>query len=127
MQKIFLTGNLTNEPEIRSTPSGASVCVFTIAVNRRAQKNSQPVTDFYRINAWGGHAEACNKYLKKGKKVGVIGELHPSVYTNKNGDAKLALDVYAEEVEFLSPSEKAEKKAKEEAGLTDISSDGLPF
>ena len=136
MNRITLIGNLTNDPEIRSTQTGKNVCTFTIAVNRK--KVSEPQTDFFRINAWNGLADTCARFLTKGKKVAVVGELQARTYES-NGQTRLSLDVVADEVEFLSPAENAEakpaKKSKEnsdgynktaEDELTAYSGD-LPF
>lgn len=104
MNKITLIGNLTANPELRSTPSGVSVCTFTIAVNRRfANADGDRQTDFFRINAWRGLADNCARYLEKGKKVAVIGELQARTYIAKDGTTRMSLDVSADEVEFLSP------------------------
>ena len=131
MNRITLIGNLTADPEIRSTQTGKSVCTFTIAVNRK--KVSEPQTDFFRINAWNGLADTCARFLSKGKKVAVIGELQARTYEDKQGKTRLSLDVSADEVEFLSPKEEKPKKEKEnsdgrnaEVDLTVYSGD-LPF
>lgn len=109
MNKITLIGNLTKDPELRTTQTGTNVCAFTIAVNRRFSQEQQ--ADFFRINAWRGLADICAKYLSKGKKVAVIGELQARTYQDRNGETKLSLDVQADEVEFLSPKEDAPKPA----------------
>ena len=104
MNKITLIGNLTANPELRSTPSGVSVCTFTIAVNRRfANADGEKQTDFFRINAWRWLADTCARYLEKGKKIAVIGELQARQYNAKDGTTRMSLDVAADEVEFLSP------------------------
>lgn len=106
MNKITLIGNLTKDVESRKTPSGVTVCSFTIAVNRRfANSDGDRQTDFFRINAWRQLGEVCAKYLSKGKKVAVLGELQARTYQDRNGDTKMSLDVQADEVEFLSPKE----------------------
>lgn len=111
MQKIVVCGNLTADPETRATQSGVTVCSFTVAVNRRfADKDGERQTDFFRINAWRQLGEVCAKHLSKGKKVIVIGELQARLYDAKNGEKRMSLDVAADEVEFLSPAEKAEAK-----------------
>lgn len=111
MQKIVVCGNLTADPETRATQSGVTVCSFTVAVNRRfADKDGERQTDFFRINAWRQLGEVCAKHLAKGKKVAVVGELQARIYDAKNGQQRLSLDVSADEVEFLSPAEKAETK-----------------
>lgn len=134
MQRIFITGNLTADPVLRATPNGTSVCNFTLAVNRRFPgADGQKVTDFFNIVAWRGLADTCHKYLAKGKKAAIIGELQARTYTAKDGTTRMSLDVGADEVEFLSP--KDEEKPAEPRQLTpadpdkfdDISSDDLPF
>jgi len=103
MQKITLIGNLTHDPETRTTPKGDTVCTFTLAVNRRFPVNGERVTDYFRINAWRTLGETCSKFLSKGKKCAVVGELQPRLYDDRNGETRLSLDVSADEIEFLSP------------------------
>ena len=126
MNKIILIGNLTNDPESRATPSGVSVCSFTIAVNWRFGDKE---TDFFRIQAWRGLADTCKKYLSKGKKVAVIGELQARQYDGKDGQKRMSLDVSADEVEFLSSKEdsKPAMKPADPNTFEDISSKDLPF
>lgn len=123
MNKITLIGNLTNEPEKMATPNGTSVTSFTIAVNRRGQDKQ---TDFFRINAWRGLADTCAKFLAKGRKVAVVGELQARTYEAKDGKTKVSLDVQADEVEFLSPAEQKQEKPKTDE-WQDISSKDLPW
>ena len=111
MQRLIIIGNLTADPEIRSTQTGKNVCTFTIAVNRK--KVSEPQTDFFRINAWNGLADTCARFLSKGKKIAVVGELQARTYEDKQGKTRLSLDVVADEVEFLSPKEDAPKPKKD--------------
>ncbi len=139
MNKITLIGNLTHDPETRSTPSGVTVCSFTIAVNRRfAGADGQRQTDFFRINAWRQLGENCARYLAKGRKVAVLGELQARTYEAKDGTTRMSLDVSADEVEFLSPRGQEEGgapaggnrgagSAQDLAGFTDIQSDDIPF
>ena len=104
MNKITLIGNLTHDPEVRSTPNGVTVCTFTIAVNRRfAQQGGEKATDYFRINAWRQLGENCARYLAKGRKVAVVGELQARTYEGKDGATRMSLDVSADEVEFLTP------------------------
>ena len=133
MNKITVIGNLTKDPETRTTPNGNTVCTFTVAVNRK--KVSEPQTDFFRVNAWGKLGELCGRFLNKGRKVAVVGELQARTYDNKDGKTMLSLDVVADEVEFLTPAEEPKKKAKENSDGYDhtpdewatINSSDLPF
>ncbi len=106
MNKVFLIGNLTRDPELRSTPSGDSVCSFTIAVNRRRRSNAeagQPEADFFRVSAWRQLGENCAKYLAKGRKVNVIGSVSCRTYVGSDGQTRASLEVQADDVEFLTP------------------------
>lgn len=123
MNKITLIGNLTSDPEKRATNNGTSVTSFTIAVNRQGQDKQ---TDFFRINAWRGLADTCAKFLAKGRKVAVVGELQARTYEAKDGKTKVSLDVKADDVEFLSPVEQKQEKPKTDE-WQDISSKDLPW
>ena len=140
MNKITLIGNLTRDPETRSTPNGVTVCTFTIAVNRRfASQGGERQTDFFRINAWRQLGETCSRYLSKGRKVAVIGELQARTYEANDGTTRMSLDVSADEVEFLTPRAQDEggapaqsprpagADAQDLAGFTEIQSDDIPF
>jgi single-strand DNA-binding protein len=138
MNKITLIGNLTADPETRSTQSGVTICTFTIATNRRfANSDGERQSDFFRINAWRQLGEVCAKHLSKGKKVAVIGELQARLYDAKNGEKRMSLDVAADEVEFLSPKEQKENSdgydhtpepPKDDMnGFADIDTSDLPF
>lgn len=130
MQRIFIIGNLTADPTLRATQSGTSVCQFTIAVNRRFPgPDGQKQTDFFRINTWRQLAESCNKYLSKGKKVAIVGELQARTYEAKDGTTRMSLDVSADKVEFLSPREepKAAPAPADPNTFEDVSSDDLPI
>lgn len=108
MNKIFLIGNLTGDPELRTTPNGINVCTMTIAVNRRFSGNRDDrQTDFFRITAWRQLGETCSRFLSKGKKVAVVGELTARTYEGKDGTTRVSLEVTADEVEFLSPKDGA--------------------
>ena len=103
MNRVFLIGNLTRDPETRTTQSGTTVCSFTIAVNRRMKQDGQQETDFLNIVAWQKLGELCQKYLSKGKKCAVTGRIQTRSYEAKDGSKRTAWDIVADEVEFLSP------------------------
>lgn len=135
MNKLTLIGNLTHDPETRQTPSGATVCTFTIAVNRRFPVNGERVTDFFRINAWRQLGDTCQKWLAKGRRVAVIGELQPRQYEANDGSTKMSLDVSADEIEFLSPRGEGDAPREEPKPQTENplgaeqpgSEDDMPF
>ena len=102
MNKLTIIGNLTRDPELRTTSSGINVCSFTVAVNRRRSANSnQPEADFFRVTAWRQLGENCQRYLAKGRKVAVTGSVSVSTYTGNDGTTRATLEVTADDVEFL--------------------------
>lgn len=102
MNKLTIIGNLTRDPELRTTGSGHNVCSFTVAVNRRKKIEGQPEADFFRVTAWNGLADVCQRYLVKSSKVAVTGPVAVSTYQANDGSTRASLDVTADDVEFLS-------------------------
>ena len=104
MNKLTIIGNLTRDPELRTTSAGKEVCTFTVAVNRRKNgNNQQPEADFFRISAWDGLAKSCGQFLAKGRKVAVVGSVSVHTFQTQTGETKAQLEVNASDVEFLSP------------------------
>lgn len=147
MNKIFLIGNLTRDPELRTTGSGTSVCTFSIAVNRRfSNQAGERVTDFFNIVAWRALGENCAKYLAKGRKVAVCGELQSRNYDDKDGNKRYVTEIIADDVEFLTPRNQDGSSSYSgnlpdepggfagggnalapNEGFTDVDDDDLPF
>ena len=75
MNKVFLIGNLTRDPETKTVGSGITVCTFTLAINRHVKKDGEQACDFLNIVAWRQLGELCAKYLAKGKKAAVTGSI----------------------------------------------------
>ena len=105
MNKVYLIGNLTRDPEMRSTSTGIPVCNFSIAVNRRKRADGQQETDFFNIVTWHQLAELCSRYLAKGRKVAVSGSIQTRTYEAQDGSKRSAFDIVADEVEFLSSAQ----------------------
>lgn len=102
MNKIFLIGRLTKDPELRYTPSGAAVCSFTLAVDRRfTSQNGEREADFINIVVWNKTAESSAKYLSKGRQAAVEGRLQIRSYDDKDGQRRWVTEVIADNVEFL--------------------------
>lgn len=141
MNKVFIVGNLTRDPELRSTRDGISVCSFTVAVNRRVRnaEAGQPEADFFRVTAWRQLGENCAKYLAKGRKVSVTGSVSASAYTAQDGSARASLEVTADDVEFLTPrgevgdmpaaprAQAPAPAAPQSNGFVQVDDDELPF
>ena len=141
MNKIILIGNLTRDPELKTTPNGYSVCEFTIAVNdrnARRQQNGQDSAQFFRISAWRQLGENCQRYLAKGRKAYVSGPLTARTYQANDGTTRVSLEVQADDVEFLSsrnddqaggyaPAPSAPALMAQSSGFTAVETDELPF
>lgn len=103
MNKITIIGNLTENPESRVVNTGkgtSNVCNFTVATNRFV--HGQKRTTYFRVSCWGKQADNAMKYLLKGRKVAVTGPVEASAYTAQDGSARARLEVYADEIEYLS-------------------------
>ena len=104
MNKVFLIGNLTRDPELTETAGGVPVCHFSIAVNRNySSPDGERQTDFFNCTAWRAMAESIARYTKKGKKVAVVGSVQLRNYEDNQGVKRTAVDIIAQDVEFLSP------------------------
>lgn len=126
MKQIVIIGNLCRDPELRTTQSGIPVCSFTVAVNRRRTEDGQPEADFFRVTTWRKLAEHCSKYLAKGRKVGVVGEISLQQYNDSNGLPRYSMEVQADEVEFLTPRTADAPPAPEQTNAW-AGGDDLPF
>ena len=139
MNKLTIIGNLTRDPELRTTSTGLNVCSFTVAVNRRRSANSnQPEADFFRVTAWRQLGEICQRYLAKGRKVAVVGSVSVSTYTGNDGTTRATLEVTADDVEFLSsrnddaaggyaPAAPVQAAPVMEKGFQEVDDEDLPF
>ena len=135
MNKVIFIGNLTRDPELSTTNSGVNVCKFTLAIQRRfSGADGEKETDFFNIVVWRGLGENCNKYLKKGSKCCVIGELQNRSYEAQDGIKRYVTEVIANEVEFLSPSNSGTQSEPQysqttvvQTELQPIDDDSLPF
>ena len=117
MNKLTIIGNLTRDPELRTTANGVNVCDFTVAVNRRRRNDNQggqPEADFFHVTAWRERGELCAKYLAKGKKVCIIGPVSVRTYTGNDGTTEASATPAAE-------------PTQQEGGFTAVETDELPF
>lgn len=104
LNKVFIMGNLTRDPELRYVPSGTAVATFTIAVNRvytsQAGEKKEEVS-FIRVVVWGRRAEVCGEYLSKGSPVFVEGRLQSRSWESQDGQKRSTIEVIADNVQFL--------------------------
>ena len=149
--QVTLMGNLTRDPELRSTPNGQSVCSFSLALNRSykgADGNWQEATDYVDVVAWGPLGERVSQYLTKGRPALVSGRLQSSSW-EKDGQKRSKVEVVANDVTFLGgreggpaaggsdggsqePAKPSKKPAKEDVVIEDIGDepinlDDIPF
>lgn len=103
MNSLHIIGNLTADPEVRTTRDGKEVCSFIIAVNRPRRNGEDQGADYFKVSAWGENGKNCSKYLCKGKKASVVGPVSVRAYKNSKDEASASMEVYAKEVEFLTP------------------------
>src|SRR4051794_15538401 len=105
INRVIITGNLTSDPELRSLPSGTSVCKLRVAVNTR-RKDSQSgewrdFPNYFDVTVWGAQGENCARYLSKGRGVGVDGRLEWREWQDKEGNKRQSVDIIADTVQFL--------------------------
>ena len=145
MNKVYLIGNLTRDPEISTTTSGISVCRMSIAVGRRfANAEGERETDFFNCVAWRANADFVSKYFKKGSRICLVGSLQSRNYEAQDGSKRYVTEIVADEIEFASPKnsnyddgeptekskfdEEPESKATNKiAKFEPIDDDDLPF
>ena len=144
MNKCFLMGRLTRDPELRTTQNGKSVCSFTIAVDRRfTNADGNREADFLPCVAWNQTADFVNKYFGKGRKIAVTGSIQTRNYDAQDGSKRYVTEIIVEEVDFAdskndgqsaapsAPAQYAPSPAPAPAqmneGLTQEDDDELPF
>jgi single-strand DNA-binding protein len=105
INRVVLTGNLTSDPELRSLPSGTSVCKLRVAVNTRRKDNTSgewvDKPNYFDVTVWGAQGENCARYLSKGRPVAIDGRLEWREWEAEGGGKRQAIDIIAETVQFL--------------------------
>ena len=104
INRVVLTGNLTRDPELRSTNSGTPVCSLRIASNTRRRGASGDWEDkpnFFDVTVWGAQGENCSRFLSKGRPVAIDGRLEWREFTDGQGNKRQAVEIVAEAVQFL--------------------------
>jgi len=105
INRVVLTGNLTRDPELRSTQSGTSVCSLRLASNTRRKDSAsgeyRDKANYFDVTVWGGQGENCARFLSKGRPVAIDGRLEWREWTTDGGDKRQAIDIIADVVQFL--------------------------
>lgn len=140
MNQHIIIGNLTRDPESGTTQGGARWCTFSVAVNGKRNQDGSQETEYMRVTAWSALADSCARYLRKGRKVCVIGDSRAHGWTGQGGDARAQIEITARQVEFLSaaadggagaPSDEDARRAgaehAEQVRYTEVQPDDLPY
>ena len=111
INRVILTGNLTRDPELRSLPSGMSVCSLRVACNTRRKNNStgewEDKPNFFDVTVWGAQGENCARYLAKGRPVAIDGRLEWREWQANDGGKREAIEIVADSVQFLGSRDDA--------------------
>jgi single-strand DNA-binding protein len=109
INRVVLTGNLTRDPELRSLPSGMSVCSLRVACNTRRKNNStgewEDKPNFFDVTVWGSQGENCARFLAKGRPIALDGRLEWREWQDKEGNTRQSIDIIADAVQFLGGRE----------------------
>jgi single-strand DNA-binding protein len=147
INRVVMTGNLTRDPELRSTPSGTPVCSLRIACNTRRKDASGEWVDkpnYFDVTVWGAQGENCAQYLAKGRPVAIDGRLEWREWEDKEGHKRQSVDIIADSVQFLGsreggenggrftpqsdvPADTADFQAAPAAGGGGAADDDIPF
>lgn len=111
MNKVFLIGRLTSDPQVRYTTDGKAVARYSLAVDRRTKEKA---ADFINIVAFGNAGEFAEKYLQKGTKISVVGHIQTGSYTKSDGSKAYTTEVIVEEHEFVESKTPAQAERKED-------------
>lgn len=132
MNNAALVGNLTRDPELKTTPNGIPVCTFSIAVQRRFKNaDGEYEADFIQCVAWRGTAEFIAKHFKKGNKIGLIGSLQSRSYTPDDGIKRYVVEVVVDSCEFVTPKQERNDPTPPPldmpVGMVGLDDEDLPF
>lgn len=109
INRVVLTGNLTADPELRSLPSGMSVCSLRVACNTRRKNNStgewEDKPNYFNVTVWGAQGENCARFLSKGRPIALDGRLEWREWEAQDGTKRQAIDIIADSIQFLGSRE----------------------
>ena len=112
INRVILTGNLTRDPELRSTPSGMAVCSLRVACNTRRKNNAtgdwEDKPNYFDVTVWGAQGENCARFLSKGRPVAIDGRLEWREWQDQNGNNRQSVEIIADAVQFLGGRDEAQ-------------------
>ena len=121
LNTITIHGRLTADPELKQTPSGVSVCNFTVAVDRSYSKGEDKITDFFTVVCWRGLADMVSKYFGKGKEIIVSGEMQSHKWQDKEGNSRVSWEILAQNVDFCGNKESGGSSTTEQSSAATAS------
>ena len=130
INNVVLAGRVTKDIELKVTPTGKSVCSFSLAVNRKFVQDGERQADFINCQLWGKSAETLEKYVKKGMMIGVEGRIQTRKYTNQQGQTVYVTEVVADSFSFLEKKQSNDQQQFndfENYGGFEVNDDDLPF
>jgi single-strand DNA-binding protein len=143
INRVVITGNLTRDPELRSTPGGTTVCSLRVAVNSRRKDNETgqwvDKPNYFDVTVFGAQGENCGQYLAKGRPVAIEGRLNWREWEAQDGGKRQAVDIIADAVQFLGSRDApqsngvvesdipADTSDFQEAGVGSGKDDDIPF
>ena len=121
INRVIITGNLTRDPELRSTSGGTPVCGLRIAVNSRRKEGDQWVDkpNYFDVTVWGSQGENCAQYLAKGRPVAIDGRLNWREWEDKEGNKRQTIDIIADSVQFLGSPQGGQMNGGAQGGPRD--------
>lgn len=135
-QLVTIIGNVGREPELRYTPQGVAVCDFSVAVNKVTGKGEarNTKTTWFKVTTWRERAETASKYVKKGMKLMVVGEVETEAYLDKQGQPQAQLKLTASDFKFLDSRQDGAGEGQAQRGGSDnrdtgddVADDQIPF
>jgi single-strand DNA-binding protein len=143
INRVVITGNLTRDPELRSTPGGTTICSLRVAVNSRRKDNESgqwvDKPNYFDVTVFGAQGENCGQYLAKGRPVAIEGRLNWREWEAQDGGKRQAVDIIADAVQFLGSRDApqsngvvesdipADTSDFQEAGVGSGKDDDIPF
>lgn len=117
INRVVLVGRLTKEPELRTTPSGAKVCQYTLAVNRTRKAEGQQDADFINCVSWNKTAELMNQYLSKGALIGIEGRIQTRNYDDNSGRKVYVTEIITDSVQFIESKSNSSQNRLNESSV----------
>ena len=121
MNRVFLIGRLTRDPELRYTRGNTAIAMFNLAVDRRVKDDGTKETDFIVCKCFNKLAENLAKFQKRGNLISLVGRIRTDSYDDKDGKRKYTIEVVADEIQFLSQKQKQEEPSNEENQYSQLS------